>query len=77
MSNHPPAASSTTDELGDLFEAVTGTTSITEAQLTEACSPRKTATTEELELSSYLVEASNADGLADTIDGVTQMAPGR
>lgn len=76
MSNHPPPPL-TTEEHGDLFEAVTGTTSITEAQLTEARSARKAATAEELELSSYLVASSNADGLADVIDGVTQMAPGR
>lgn len=56
------------EDLSDLFEAVTGTTSITELQVRDHRRSHDAATADEIELSSYVVGESKADGLAETID---------
>lgn len=66
--NSSNSSASTTDDLGELFEAVTGTTSVIEHQITEDRRSHEAATAEEIELSTYIVDFSKADEMADTMN---------
>lgn len=75
MTNHLTSPASTTDDLGDLFEAVTGTTSVIEHQLPEDCRSHEAATADEIALSTYIADFSDADEMADTIEDFSHIAP--